>query len=372
MRIARHQLFHVRPRFLLVKIETDTGLAGWGEATLEGNTPAVAGAVDQLMAMITGEDPRRIEHLWQRMYRGNFYRGGPVLCTAISGIEHALWDILGKSLNVPVHALLGGAVRDRIRVYGQIHGRTPEQVLEQYRQRRAEGLTAFKLPIPGPVKILDTPETVERVADLMAAVRDEAGTAIDIALDAHGRLSPAVAIQMAAALAPYHPMFLEEPCLPENVDTMVTIARSTPIPIATGERLLTRWGFREVIEKQAAAILQPDPAHAGGILESRKIAAMGEVYYMAVAPHCPLSAVALAACLQLDACLPNFLIQEFVSLGEDLLVRPFVIENGYVAVPQGPGLGIEVDEEKLAALAYDGRWRSPGGDHLHGDGRAGA
>jgi galactonate dehydratase len=366
MRIQDHQLFHVQPRFLLVKISTDSGLAGWGEATLEGNSLAVAAAVDHLMGMIGGEDPRRIEHLWQRMYRGNFYRGGPVLCSAISGIEQALWDILGKSLRVPVHVLLGGAVRDRIRMYGQIHGSTPEQVLDQYRRRRAEGLTACKLPIAGPVKLIDSPRTIERIAEIMAALRAELGSEIDVALDAHGRLSPAMAVQMAAALAEYHPMFLEEPCLPENVDAMVAIARSTPVPIATGERLLTRWGFREVIEKQAAAVLQPDPSHVGGILETRKIAAMGEAYYMGVAPHCPLSAVALAACLQLDACLPNFLIQEFVTLGEDLLVEPFVLQDGHIRVPTGPGMGIEIDEAKLADLTYDGRWRTPEWHHDDG------
>jgi galactonate dehydratase len=366
MRIEAHRIHHVRPRFLLVQLLTDGGLAGWGEATLEGNGPAVAGAVDQLMEMIRGEDPRRIEHLWQRMYRGNFYRGGPVLCSAISGIEQALWDILGKSLGVPVHALLGGAVRDRIRMYAQVHGGTPEAVVSQYRVRRAEGLTAFKLPMPGPVGIVDTPAVVDNMAAIMGALRAEAGPGIDLAIDAHGRLSPAMSIRLAAAVAPASPMFIEEPCLPENVDAMVMVARSTPVPIATGERLFTRWGFREVVEKQAAAILQPDPSHAGGILESRRIAAMGETYYMAAAPHCPLGAVALAACLQLDACLPNFLVQEFVTLGEDLLVRPFRLEAGYLAVPQGPGLGIEIDEAKLAGLVFDGRWRSP--EYRHADG----
>jgi len=366
MKIETHQLYHVRPRFLLVRITTDTGLTGWGEATLEGNSPAVAAAVDQLMEMIRGEDPRRIEHLWQRMYRANFYRGGPVLCSAISGIEQALWDILGKSLNVPVHVLLGGAVRSRIRVYGQIHGGTPEEVIAQFDRQRAEGLTAFKLPLAGPVGVLDSPEIIERTVGIVGALRAHAGPAVDLALDAHGRLSPAMSIQLAAAVAGYRPMFLEEPCLPENVDAMVTIARSTPIPIATGERLMTRWGFREVIEKQAAAVLQPDPSHTGGILETRRIAAMGEIYYMGVGPHCPLSAVALAACLQVDACLPNFLIQEFVTLGDDLLVEPFVVRSGCVEIPEGPGLGIEIDEAKLAALTCDGRWRTP--EYRHDDG----
>lgn len=366
MKITSYNLYAIRPRNLLVRIETDKGICGWGEATLEGYVPTVAAAVDQLMTMIAGEDPRRIEHLWQRMYRGGFYRGGAVLCSAISGIEQALWDILGKSLNVPVHALFGGAVRDRIAVYGQILSGTPEQAVAQYQQRRQEGLTAFKLLPWEQVRIVDAPAVVQRAAETIRALREEAGSAVQFAVDGHGRLSPATAVQIAATLEPYELMFFEEPCLPENVDAMVTIARATRIPIATGERLCTRWAFREVLEKQAAAIVQPDPSHVGGIWETRKIAAMAEVYYAAVAPHCPLSAVALAACLQVDACTPNFLMQEFVSLGEDLLVKPFVVKDGHIDVPTSPGLGIEIDEAKLAALRFDGKWATP--ELRHADG----
>jgi len=182
---------------------------------------------------------------------------------------------------------------------------------------------------------------------------------VDVGIDFHGRLSPAMAIRMAKALEPYYPMFIEEPVLPENADALVTVARSTSIPIATGERLFTKWGFREVLEKQAAVILQPDISHAGGILECKKIAAMAECYYAAVAPHCPLGPVALAACLQLDACIPNFLVQEHVTLGDGYLKKPFEIVDGYIAVPQGPGLGIELDEDALADKAYDGSWETP-------------
>ncbi|MGQ9650319.1 MAG: galactonate dehydratase [Phycisphaerae bacterium] len=366
MRISDYQLYHVRPRYLLLKIETDDGLYGWGEPTLEGQSPAVEAAIRQLMRLIKGEDPRRIEHLWQRMYRGGFYRGGPVLCSAISGIEQALWDILGKSLNVPVYQLLGGRVRDRIRLYGQIGSRRPEILIERFRRLRAKGMTMAKFSPWWATRLVDSPAVVDRAVNLMAAVREEAGNSFDLALDCHGRLSPAMAIRFARALEPYHPMFLEEPCLPENVDTMVTVARSTSIPIATGERLCTRWGFREVLEKQAAAIIQPDLSHIGGIFEARKVAAMAEVYYAAVAPHCPLSAVSLAACLQLAACIPNFLAQEHVSLGEKLLVQPFVIQDGHVRVPDKPGLGIEVDEGKLAELLYDGHWTTP--ELRHDDG----
>lgn len=366
MRIVNYRLYHVRPRFLLLRIETDNGLYGWGEPTLEGNTRVVATAVEQLIDLIRREDLRRIEHLWQRMYRGAFYRGGPVLCSAISGIEQALWDILGKSLNVPVHQLLGGRVRDRIRLYGQMRGKRPEVLVERFRRLRERGFNAVKFSPWRAVPMIDSPAAMDRVVEAVAAVRTEAGNAVDLALDAHGRLTPAMAIQFAKALEPYRLMFIEEPCLPENVDAMVTVARSTPIPIATGERLFTKWGFREVLEKQAAAIIQPDLSHAGGIFEGRKIAAMAEVYYTAVAPHCPLSAVSLAACLQLAACIPNFLIQESLTLGDELLTQPFILKDGHVDVPTGPGLGIDVDPQKLAALTYDGSWQTPQWQHLDG------
>ncbi|GMU24098.1 MAG: galactonate dehydratase [Phycisphaerae bacterium] len=366
MKIKCYRLYHVRPRYLLLKIETDTGLVGWGEPTLEGRTRSVAACVGELMEMLVGEDPRRIEHHWQRMYRSAFYRAGAILYSAISGIEQCLWDILGKSLNTPVWQLLGGRVRDRIRVYAQLHADSPGAYVEAFRRRRDEGLTAFKFGPWQATKIVDSPAVVEYAVACLAALREAAGSDIEFALDAHGRLSPAMSIRMARALEPYHPMFLEEPCLPENVDTMVTVARSTSIPIATGERLFTKWGYREVLEKQAAVILQPDLSHMGGIFEARKVAAMAEVYYAAVAPHCPLSAVALAACLQIDACIPNFLIQEHISLGEDLLVEPFAIRDGHVDVPTRPGLGIDVDEKKLAALTFDGQWQTP--ELRHDDG----
>ncbi len=366
MRIARYRVHQVRPRYTLVRIETDTGLTGWGEATLEGFGPAVAGAVDQYMSLIAGEDPRRIEHCWQRMYRGGFYRGGPVLCSAISGIEHALWDILGKSLGVPVHVLLGGAVRDRIRMYAQAHGETPERLAAEVRRRLDEGLTAVKLVPCAATPAIAAPAEVERVAALVAAAREAAGPAVDLAVDAHGRLSPAMALQVAAAIEPYGPMFLEEPCLPGNTAAMASIARGTRVPIAAGERLFTRWGFRELLEARAIAVAQPDPAHAGGIAETRRIAAMAEAYDVALAPHCPLSPVALAACLQIDACTPNFLIQEYVDLGEQWLARPFVLDAGHLLIPSAPGLGIEIDEAKLAALEYDGRWTGPQWSHEDG------
>jgi len=359
MKITNFELIHVRPRWLFLKVYTDEGIVGYGEPILEGKARTVETAVKEFFEYLKGEDPMRIEHHWQAMYRWSFYRGGPIIMSAISGIEQALWDILGKYLGQPVYQLLGGPVRDRIKIYAHIGGRTPEECAQSALKRVKEGFRALKMGPFEAMRIVDTPRKIREAAERVKAVREAVGDDIDLGIDCHGRLSPSTAIMAAKALEPYSPMFLEEPCLPENVDTMVTVARSTSIPIATGERLFTRWGFREVLEKQAASILQPDLCHAGGIMECRKIAAMAEVYYAAVAPHNPLGPISLAACLQLDACTPNFLVQEHVTLGEGYLKKPFKLEDGYVEVPKEPGLGIELDEEKIEEKRYSGGWMSP-------------
>jgi len=359
MRITKLEVLHVRPRWLFLKMHTDEGLVGWGEPIVEGWGRTVAQAVEDMGRYLIGQDPRRIEHHWQALYRGAFYRGGPVLVSALSGIEQAMWDITGKWLGAPVYQLLGGAVRDRIRIYAQVGGGTPEAYAESGRRAAEQGFTAVKTCLFDAVRFVESPAFVEETVARMAALREGVGTRVDIGLDFHGRVSPAMAIRLAKALEPYQPLFIEEPCLPENVDAMVTVARSTSVPIATGERLFTKWGFREVLEKGAASILQPDLSHAGGIFEVRKIAAMAEVYYAAIAPHCPLGPIALAASLQVDACTPNFLCQEQVCLGEGYLREPFIMSEGYVEVPRGPGLGIEVDEEALAEKLYDGASENP-------------
>lgn len=361
MKITKLESIFVKPRWHFLKVYTDEGIVGLGEPIVEGKARTVAMAVREMEDYLIGQDPRRIEHIWQVLYRGSFYRGGPVLTSAISGIEQALWDIKGKWLGVPVYELLGGAVRNRIRVYAHAHGRTVEEFVENAKQKVAEGFTAIKTSFDGPVRIVDTMEYLEKCEEKIAAIRSALPKNVDIAVDLHGRFSPAMAIRIAKILEPYGIMFLEEPCLPENVDTMVTVARSTSIPIATGERLFTRWGFREVLEKQAAAVLQPDLCHCGGILEAKKIAAMAEVYYAAVAPHNPLGPISLAAGLQLDACIPNFLCQEQVSLGEGYIKEPFQVKDGYIDLPAKPGLGIELDEEALQDKIYDGSWQSPCG-----------
>jgi galactonate dehydratase len=315
--------------------------------------------VAELEDYLIGKDPRRIEHHWQAIYRHSFYRGGPVLTSALSGIEQAMWDILGKSLGVPVYQLLGGACRDRIRMYAHVQGITPEETAAAAKARVAEGFTALKTGVGRmPARILESPAFVEACAERFAAMRAAVGPEVDIAIDFHGQISPALAIQLARALEPYHPMFIEEPCLPQNVDAMVTIARSTPIPIATGERLFTKWDFRQILEKQAAVVVQPDLCHAGGIMEGKKIAAMAECYYAAVAPHNPLGPISLAACIQLDACIPNFLLQEQVSLGDGYLTEPFQLVDGYIELPTKPGLGIELDEAAIVEkTGHD--WKNP-------------
>lgn len=368
MKIAALECFFVRPRWLFLKVVTDEGLVGWGEPIVEGRAATVAVAVTELEPLVLGQDPRRIEHLWQRIYRGTFYRGGPVLTSALSGLDMALWDIQGKLLGAPVHQLLGGKVRDRIRMYARADGAEPQGVAEQGRDRVAKGFTALKTAVPDrPMHLLDRPSTIDREVARIAALREAVGDDVDILIDFHGRTSPAMAIRLAEALEPLRPLFIEEPVLPENVDALAAVARTTTIPIATGERLYTRWGFREVLEKRAAAVIQPDLSHAGGISECRRIAAMAETYFVGVAPHCPLGPISLAACLQLDAAIPNFLIQEHATFGHGYLKTPFRLMAGYVPLPTGPGLGIEVDEDAIrGAQAHDGDWQTPQWTHDDG------
>lgn len=357
MKITKMEVIHVKPRFSFLKIHTDEGITGIGEACLEGRARVVEMAIKDFEYLLLGQDPRNIEHLWNLMYRGTFYRGGAILCSAISGIDQALWDILGKSANMPVYKLLGGAVRDKIRVYKHVHGDAIEDFKENAKRAVQDGFTMVKTSLPSPAHIVETKGFIERTTERMGILRETIGSEVDFGIDFHGRISPALAIQLAKEFEPFKPLFIEEPCLPENVDTMVTIARSTTIPVATGERLYTRWGFKDILEKQAAAILQPDLAHCGGISEAKKIASMGEVYYTGFAPHNPLGPVNLAASIQVSATTPNFIAQEQITLGEGLIKQPFQLKNGYLDLPTGPGLGVELDEEKFASELYEGDWK---------------
>ncbi len=362
VKIKTIETFLVPPRSALVKVHTESDIVGWGECTLESRAKTTCTAVEELSRKLIGQDARRIEHLWQMMYRGSFYRGGPILCSAISGIEQALWDIKGKALQQPVWQLLGGKCRDRIRIYKHVGGGTLDALRKSCEKAVAEGFTAVKSsPVPGAMELAAGAGEIKKAAAHVRAMREAIGDDVYLMLDFHGRVSPSNAIQICAAIEEYRPFFVEEPCLQENVDTMARIARTTKIPIATGERLFTKYGFREVLEKQAAAILQPDVSHAGGILECKKIAAMAEAYYVGIAPHCPLSAIAFAACLQLDACTPNFVVQEQINLGEGLLKNAFRQKNGFVDVPTGDGLGIEVDEKALKK----GQWKDWDVPDLH-------
>jgi galactonate dehydratase len=369
--ITDYDLFHVPPRWLFLRIETSDGRVGWGEPTVEGRSKTVATAVETLLeTTLLGEDPSRIEDHWRAMYTGGFYRGGPILMSAIAGIDQALWDLKGKEFDAPVHELLGGRARDRVRIYQWIGGDEPSDVGEAAAEKVAEGYTAFKMNATSKLRHIDTPATVARARDRLAEVRDVVGDEIDIGLDFHGRASKSMARRLAAALEPYEPMFIEEPVLPEHSDALPALADNTTIPIATGERMYSRWDYRGLLADGAVDVIQPDVSHAGGITEVRKIAAMAESYDVAMAPHCPLGPIALAACLQVDGCTPNVLIQE-QSLNIhynddadllDYLADPdvFAVEDGYVDVPTGPGLGIELDEDAVReAASGDDFWQAP-------------
>jgi galactonate dehydratase len=364
MRITRLETFLVRPRWLFLKVHTDEGLVGLGEPIVEGRARTVAQAVAELEPYLVGKDPTRVMHHWQAMYRHAFYRGGPILTSAISGVEQALWDLTGKAAGLPIYKLLGGPLRDRIKVYAHCHGETDEQAAQRARELVAQGFIALKTGVAGGrlPRIIETPGFVERAVKRFAAIREAVGKEIDLAIDFHGATSPQTAALLIKALEPYQPLFVEEPVQCQNVDVLADLARKTHIPIATGERIYTKWGFREILEQGAASVLQPDLSHAGGIFEARIIAGMAEAYYAAIAPHCPLGPIALAASIQLDAAIPNFLAQEQVSLGAGYLKTPFVLTNGYLELPTGPGLGIELDEAALAdKIGHD--WRNPEAYH---------
>ncbi|MBX2817939.1 MAG: galactonate dehydratase [Saprospiraceae bacterium] len=354
IRITRLETFKVKPRFLFLRVHTDAGVVGLGEPITEGRADTCATAIAEMEEYLLGKDPRRIMHHWQAIYRHSFYRGGPILTSALSGLEQALWDIKGKLLGVPIYDLLGGPTRDRIRVYA--HARSPEAI----RAAKEKGFTAFKTGVKNSRQsgVVANPRFISEAADHFGSLREVVGPDADIGIDYHGALSPANASLLTKEIEQYQPFFIEEPINCQNVDVMAELARKTHIPIATGERIFTKWGFREILEKGAATILQPDLCHAGGIFEGRLIAGMAEAYYASIAPHNPLGPISLAAGLQLAASIPNFLCQEQVTLGEGYLKEAFVVENGHIPLPTKPGLGIELDEEALQEkLGHD--WKNP-------------
>lgn len=370
MKITSLELFRVPPRWLFLKVSTDEGVTGWGEPIVEGRAATVEAAVRELSDYLIGADPMRIEDHFQVLYRGGFYRGGPVLTSALSGIEQALWDIKGKYLGVPVYELLGGAARDSIRVYNWIGGDRPADVANAVRQQIDAGFTAVKMNATEELHYVDSHGKVDEAVERIAAVRQIAGPDFGIAVDFHGRVHKSMAKLLVKELEPYRPLFIEEPVLPENNEALRVISSLTTTPIATGERMYTRWDFKDVLTNGWVDVVQPDVSHCGGILELRKIASMAEAFDVAVAPHCPLGPISLAASMQVNACTPNAIIQEqslgiHYNEGNDLLdylvdKSVFNPVDGHVPNLSGPGLGIEVDEEFVVERAKIGHdWKNP-------------
>lgn len=358
MKIDSIEAFPVPARSVFVRIRTDAGITGYGEGSLEGKARTIVALIGEYARTLVGRDPLRIEDIWQSLYRGGFYRGGPVMMSAMSGIDQALWDILGKHLGVPAHQLMGGAVRERIRVYRWARGKTPEELAEDGQRLEAEGYTLMKIGVVPPSAPVAGYNMVKKAVETVSALRAALKPETDIAVDFHGRLTAGAAIQVCRALEEFGLLFIEEPVIPSNIDALAQVAHATATPIAAGERAYGRADFREIFEKRAVSVAQPDLAHAGGLWEGRKIAAMAEVCQVGVAPHNPLGAINLAASLQLDACTPNFVAQELVELGEKTLTEPFQIKNGFIETPVKPGLGVEVDEKALETLRWED-WESP-------------
>ena len=377
LKIKSMELFKVPPRWLFLKMTTEDGLVGWGEPVVEGRADTVWAAVTEMRDYVIGRSAGDIEDMFQVLYRGGFYRGGPVLTSAISGIEQAMWDIKGKALGVPVYEMLGGACREKVKVYCWTGGDRPDDVAKGAREKYNQGYRAIKMNATPEVAWIDSFKVVDEVLSRVAAIRDLLGHDLDIALDFHGRVHKAMARVLMKELEPFKLMFIEEPVLCENEEAFAELRRHTSTPIATGERNFTRWGFKNIITGGGVDIIQPDASHAGGILELRKIAAMAEAWDIAVAPHCPLGPIALAACLQLDFCTPNAFIQEqslgiHYNQGSDLLDyltdrNVFAYQDGHVGKLTAPGLGIEINEAKVREMAKTGHnwknpvWRTPDG-----------
>jgi len=377
LKILSYELFQVPPRWLFLKIETDEGIIGWGEPVIEGRAHTVKACVEELMEYLIGKDPLRIEDHWNTLYRSGFYRGGPILMSAIAGIDQALWDIKGKYYNTPVYQLLGGACRDTMKVYSWIGGDRPSEVGQAAKEVVDAGFTAIKMNATEELQYIDSYEKIDQALERVASVREAVGKYVGIGIDFHGRVHKPMAKILAKELEQFRPMFIEEPVLAENNEALREIANHTSIPIATGERMYSRWDFKSLLSDGYVDIIQPDLSHAGGITECKKIATMAEAYDVALAPHCPLGPIALASCLQVDATSHNAFIQEqslgiHYNKGNDLLdyikdKSVFDYKDGYVAIPQGPGLGIEIDEDYVRTQSKIGHnWKNPVWRHADG------
>ena len=377
MKITKVNTYIVRPRWCFVEIETDDNITGWGEAVLEGHASTVAACVQEMREYVVGKDPANIEDIWSTIYRAGFYRGGGVLMSAISGIDQALWDIKGKVFNAPVYQLLGGACRDKVRVYSWVGGDRPHDVAQAAKQKKDEGFTAVKMNATEELQMIDSYEKIDAVLERVAAIRESCGKYFGIAIDFHGRVHKPMAKVLAKKLEEFDPMFLEEPVLCENMECFPEIAAACNIPIATGERLYSRYDFKRLLQTGGVDIIQPDLSHAGGITEVKKIGAMAEAYDVALAPHCPLGPIALAACLQVDMCSYNGVIQEqsmgiHYNVGKSVLdyvnnKEDFAFVNGYAKQPTLPGLGVDVCKELvLAENEHPHSWKNPVWHHADG------
>ncbi|ARF14037.1 MULTISPECIES: galactonate dehydratase [Sporosarcina] len=370
MRIKEIETFRVPPRWLFLKITTDEGLVGWGEPIVEGRASTVEACVHELSEYLIGNDPMRIEDIWNTLYRSGFYRGGPILMSAIAGIDQALWDIKGKFYNAPIYELMGGACRDKVKVYSWIGGDRPADVLEQANKAKENGFQAIKMNATEELQIIDSYSKIDNVLERVAMIREGLGADFGIGIDFHGRVHKPMAKILAKELEQFRPMFIEEPVLAENNEALKEVARHSNIPIATGERMYSRWDFKKILQEGYVDIIQPDLSHAGGITECKKIFSMAEAYDVAVAPHCPLGPIALAACLQVDTTSYNVFIQEqslgiHYNKGNDVLdylndQSVFKFENGYAKNLTAPGLGISVNESYVREKQKEGHnWKNP-------------
>lgn len=377
MKITALKTYLVPPRWLFLKVETDTGISGWGEPVLEGHAETLATKIAELAEVVIGRDPRHVEDIWQMLYRNGCYRGGPVLMSAISGLDTALWDIKGRALGVPVHELLGGPVRQSVRSYCWIGGDRPVGLIKGAMKLRDQGFDAVKFNICEELQIVDTYAKVDGIIKRLFELREAVGSSMDLAFDFHGRVHLPMARVLLKELEPLRPIFVEDAVVSAMVESMADLARTTSIPLCVGERLHSRYDFKAVFELRAAQVINPDPAHVGGISETVRIGHWAEAYDVALAPHCPLGPIALAACLQINAVCHNAFIQEqslgiHYNQGGDLTdyVLPgqgFTLTNGQLQIPTGPGLGIEVDEERVIEAARNGhKWRAPVWRHKDG------
>jgi len=377
LKITALKTFLVPPRWLFLKVETDEGVDGWGEPVLEGRAETLAALIGELSDFLIGRDPRQINDIWQMLYRNGCYRGGPVLMSGIAGVDMALWDILGKVHGAPSYALLGGAQRNRIRTYIWIGGDRPAALIAEAKAAREHGLSAVKLNVCEELTVLDSLQKIDAIVQRLSALREAVGPSLDLAFDFHGRVHAPMARVLLHELESLRPLFVEDPVAAGNLEALAELSRSTSIPLAVGERMHSRGEFKALFEARAAQLINPDPAHVGGITETLKIGAVAEAYDVALAPHCPLGPIALAACLQIDALCHNAVLQEqslgiHYNSGSELLdyLTPqsrFVYRDGFLVIPTGPGLGVEIDETRVAAAAQRGhRWRAPVWRHQDG------